>query len=230
MKTTCRLIAAAAAILIASQAAHAQQSFCTTPSCPPTCPPFVPGPNPAPAPSYFLGVYTSTVPVEMGGQQQPASKGGVQAFVVPGYGQTVYGQRINQIVPNSPAYHAGLEPGDILVDANGYALDSREDLVYAINASQGHLEMKVIDSRTGQLNWVVAQTDAQNSNPVFTNYSNQSNRPTRQTSRPNNTNKNNSSNKGRANNGANLANQLFKQVDSAVQQGVGGRRPPVSRR
>ena len=90
--------------------------------------------------------------------------------------------------------------------------------------------MKVIDSRTGQLNWVVAQTDAQNSTPVFTNYGNQSNRPTRQTTRPDNTNKNNSSNKGRANNGANLANQLFKQVDSAVQQGVGGRRPPVSRR
>ncbi|MCA9152247.1 MAG: hypothetical protein KDA92_23255, partial [Planctomycetales bacterium] len=85
MKTTCRLIAAVAAILIASHAAQAQQPACTFP---PYTLPFNPGPAPAPAPSYFLGVYTSTVPVEMGGQQPPASNGGIQVRVVPGYGQT----------------------------------------------------------------------------------------------------------------------------------------------
>ena len=71
-------------------------------------------------------------------------------------GQTVYGQRINTVVPHSPAYHAGLEPGDIIADANGRAMDSPHALRMAIQQSQGYLEMKVLDSRTGRLTWVVA--------------------------------------------------------------------------
>ena len=101
-----------------------------------------------------------------------AASGGYQTRVAPGYGSTVYGQRINQIVPNSPAFHAGLEPGDIILDANGTPMDSREDLIAAIQNSQGYLEMKVVDRNTGGIQWVVAQTDPQNTNPVYSTQTN----------------------------------------------------------
>ena len=125
----------------------------------------------------LLGVYTSTVPVDIyGGGQQPATgPSDVGVRVVPGYGDTVYGQRINQVVPNSPAFHAGLEPGDVIVDANGVPMDSKQDLVAAIQASQGYLEMKVVDARSGQLVWVVAETDPQQSNPVLATRNQQNN-------------------------------------------------------
>jgi hypothetical protein len=119
----------------------------------------LPGPVPSPAPSsYFLGVYTSTVAISLPGAG-PVD-GGPQAYVVPGYGEQVYGQRINQIVPNSPASHAGLEP------ANGVAMESEEILRAAIAQSEGYMELQVLDSRSGQLVWVVAETDAQNSVPM----------------------------------------------------------------
>jgi membrane-associated protease RseP (regulator of RpoE activity) len=125
----------------------------------------LPGPVPSPAPSsYFLGVYTSTVAISLPGAG-PVD-GGPQAYVVPGYGEPVYGQRINQIVPNSPAFHAGLEPGDTVVNANGMAMESEEILRAAIAQSQGYMELQVLDSRNGQLVWVVAETDAQNSVPM----------------------------------------------------------------
>jgi hypothetical protein len=131
------------------------------------CPEPTPFPYPTPEPepvSYFLGVYTSTVPVDLPGAGP--SDGGPRVYVVPGYGEQVYGQRINQIVPNSPAFHAGLEPGDILVNANGLPMDSDQDLRDAIAGSQGYMEMQVLDSRSGQLVWVVAETDPQNSIPM----------------------------------------------------------------
>jgi membrane-associated protease RseP (regulator of RpoE activity) len=124
-----------------------------------------PVPSPQPAPSaYFLGVYTSTVAISLPGAG-PVD-GGPQAYVVPGYGEQVYGQRVNQIVPNSPAFHAGLEPGDILVNANGTAMESEDILRAAIAQSEGYMELQVLDSRSGQLVWVVAETDAQNSVPM----------------------------------------------------------------
>jgi membrane-associated protease RseP (regulator of RpoE activity) len=122
----------------------------------------LPSPEPAPA-SYFLGVYTSTVVVSGAGG---TPEEGPAAYVVPGYEQEVYGQRVNQIVPNSPAFHAGLEPGDILVNANGYALDSQDILRAVIASSEGYMEIQVLDSRSGQLVWVIAETDPQNSQPM----------------------------------------------------------------
>ncbi len=121
----------------------------------------LPGPYPQPS-TYFLGVYTSTVPVDQGGSLPD----GPQLQVVPGYGQQVYGQRVNQIVPNSPAFHAGLEEGDIILHANGYPMDSRQQLQAAIDTSEGYLEMQVRDARSGQIVWVVAETDPQNSVPM----------------------------------------------------------------
>jgi membrane-associated protease RseP (regulator of RpoE activity) len=130
----------------------------------------LPAPAPAPAPaSYFLGVYTSTVAVSLPGG---GAADGPQAYVVPGYGEQVYGQRINSIVPNSPAFHAGLEPGDILVNANGIALDSDEILRGAIAESEGYMELQVLDSRSGALVWVVAETDPQSPVPAVASSSN----------------------------------------------------------
>jgi membrane-associated protease RseP (regulator of RpoE activity) len=133
----------------------------------------LPGPLPSPEPapvSYFLGVYTSTVAISLPGAG-PVD-GGPQAYVVPGYGEPVYGQRINRIVPNSPAFHAGLEPGDVVVNANGTAMESEEILRAAIATSEGYMELQVLDSRSGQLVWVVAETDPQNSVPMVASSSN----------------------------------------------------------
>lgn len=184
----------------------------------PRCPqpqPVDPGPVTS---GYFLGVYTSTVPVSGPVGGQPG--GGPVAMVVPGYGETVYGQRIDQIVPNSPAYHAGLEPGDIIVSANGRAMDSKQDLIAAIQSSQGYLEMQVQDINTGQLQWVVAETGAPGQGPVLTSR-NQSNDSPR-VNPP-------SYNLGRNRNLRQTAEQFTDQVRSTVEQ-FGGRRPPVGRR
>ncbi len=197
--------------------------------CQTRCPNPVTDPYPMPQPTgYFLGVYTSTVPVDIyggSGEEQPvAASSDNRAFVVPGYGDAVYGQRINKIVPNSPAFHAGLEPGDIIVDANGLPMDSKEDLVAAVQASAGYLEMKVLDGRSGNLVWVVAETDPQDPNPVFTT--------TRQPSgsQPAFRTQVQSPNQPRrkTNNGGNLNRQLNDQIRSAIET-FGGRRPPVRR-
>ena len=222
MKTRLLTLAALIVTLSSISPVLAQNygSRCTNPN---------PYPTPQPVPSgHFLGVYTSTVPVDLGntGSQPMARSNRIETRVVPGYGESVYGQRINQIVPNSPAFHAGLEPGDIILDANGYPMDSKQDLSAAIQASQGYLEMKVLDGRSGQLMWVVAQTDSQNPTPVLTNNGPQNtNRPVYRTQQRT------SNNAPRTNgNGGNVrnSNQLSQQVGSAIDL-LGGRRPPVRR-
>ncbi len=133
-----------------------------------------PGWNPAPA-QYFLGVQVQTVNVGQsgwtgGGQgagpiSGPMMQGGVSTRIAPGYGQTVYGQRVAYVTPNSPAFHAGLEVGDIILDANGAPMDSSSDLRRAISNSRGYMQMKVIDVRTRQISWVVANV-GQSTNPI----------------------------------------------------------------
>jgi membrane-associated protease RseP (regulator of RpoE activity) len=195
--------------------------------CPQPTPYPLPGPLPSPQPapsSYFLGVYTSTVAVGIPGGE--ATGEGPQAYVVPGYGEQAYGQRINSIVSNSPAFHAGLEPGDILVNANGIALDSDEILRAAIAQSEGYMEMQVLDSRSGALVWVVAETDPQNSVPAVASSSNLN---TARTAFKTKSNQRAPSAKagtrGRSVQGA------VKSLPSKVSQpGNGSRRPPVRRR
>jgi membrane-associated protease RseP (regulator of RpoE activity) len=187
-------------------------------------PGFRPLPAPAPAPvSYFLGVYTSTVAVSLPGG---GAADGPQVYVVPGYGEQVYGQCINNIVPNSPAFHAGLEPGDILVNANGVALDSDEILRGAIAQSEGYMELQVLDSRSGALVWVVAETDPQNAVPAVATSSNLS---TARTAFKTKSNQRSGSAKtgtpGRSIQGS--AKTLTRQVP---QTSGGDRRPPVRRR
>jgi membrane-associated protease RseP (regulator of RpoE activity) len=142
---------------------HCSTSFgqYTTYPYPPTkitCPFPVPQPQPQPLPQpvgYQLGVTARTVPVE-GGQPVEAFRQEVGVRVAPGYGQTVYGQMVLSVVPDSPAYHAGLEPGDIIVDANGIPMDNGQNLQSAIRNSNGRVEMKVLDVRTNNITWVVA--------------------------------------------------------------------------
>jgi len=185
----------------------------------------LPGPAPSPVPSsYFLGVYTSTVDISLPGAG-PVD-GGPQTRVVPGYGEPAYGQRVNNIVPNSPAFHAGLEPGDILVNANGIALDSEEILRAAIAESEGYMEMQVLDSRSGQLVWVVAETDPQNPVPAVASSSNL------------NTARTVFKTKSSQRVGSAKAGTPSRSVQGAVkplsrkvsQTGNGNRRPPVRRR
>jgi membrane-associated protease RseP (regulator of RpoE activity) len=144
---------------------------------------------------------------------------------VPGYGEQVYGQRINNIVPNSPAFHAGLEPGDILVNANGIALDSDEILRAAIAESEGYMEIQVLDSRSGAMVWVVAETDPQNPVPAFASSSNLSTARTAFKAK---------SNQRAGSEKAGTAGRSTRSVKSlsrkAPQTSNGNRRPPVRRR
>jgi membrane-associated protease RseP (regulator of RpoE activity) len=185
----------------------------------------LPGPVPSPAPSsYFLGVYTSTVAISLPGTG-PVD-GGPQAYVVPGYGEQVNGQRINRVVPNSPAFHAGLEPGDIMVNANGLAMDSEDDLRAAIAQSEGYMELQVLDSRSGQLVWVVAETDAQNSVPMVASGGDlNAARMAFKTKSSQRVSSAKSSTPGRSMQGA--VKSLPRQVSPS---GNGDRRPPVRRR
>jgi membrane-associated protease RseP (regulator of RpoE activity) len=188
-----------------------------------------PLPYPAPAPTtYFLGVYTSTVAVSMPGG---GAVDGPQAYVVPGYGEQVFGQRVNKIVPNSPAFHAGLEPGDILVNANGIALDSDELLRAAIAESEGYLEMQVLGSRSGQLVWVIAETDPQNPMPAFASSSNLNTARTAFTTKSNQrTGTAKAGSRGRSTPNRSTQGAVKSLSRQPRQTSNGNRRPPVRRR
>ncbi len=187
---------------------------CPTPTPYPQPGPVV-NPNPAPQPypsSYFLGVYTTTVAVDRGG----AVPSGPQVRVVPGYGEQVYGQRIDRIVANSPAFHAGLEPGDTIINANGYAMDNREQLQAAIDNSRGYLEMQVLDGRTSQIVWVVAETQAQGGGPLVTRTQTGFNGSSRMAQPSGST--------------SSFTRSSAATNSMSAPQGTGGRRAPVRRR
>ena len=136
------------------------------------CPPKAKYCPPTPYPSYFLGVWTSTTQIDPGygngsGGPVALSSQGPTIRVVPGYGQSAFGQRINRLVPQSPAARAGLEPGDIIVTANGRSMQSRRSLTWAIQNSRGQMQMLVLDGRTGQLVNVFANLETQSPNPVY---------------------------------------------------------------
>ena len=162
LQNTLKTLALIAAVCLAPLAS-AQNPYCGNPGFGPILPP------PAVSDGYFLGVTVSTVEIDVvgGGIDIGEPDSGPVVAVAPGYGEAVYGQRINTIVPNSPAFHAGLEPGDILIDANGFPMDSLADLQHSINTSEGILEMKVLDSRSGNMVWVVAETDPTKTSPLF---------------------------------------------------------------
>ena len=115
-------------------------------------PPAVGGPSMA---WQGLGVRTSTVEVDVALTSRRST--GPQTRVVDGYGEAVYGQRVDQIAPGSAAFDAGLEVGDVLVNANGYPMDEPALLDEAVEFSEGYMEMQVVDVRSGNLSWVVAE-------------------------------------------------------------------------
>lgn len=148
---TLRIITAVAltACLAASTFTTASAQ-CTTPN-----PGYGPAPLPQPAPLYF-GVRAKTVPVDTSAAVETFTTSKYTTRVAPGYGEAVYGQMIVGIAPDSAAYHAGLEVGDVIIDANGIPMDSGQNLVQAVQSSGGYLEMKVLDVNSNQIVWVVA--------------------------------------------------------------------------
>jgi S1-C subfamily serine protease len=58
--------------------------------------------------------------------------------------------KVTRVEPDSPAAKAGLEPGDVLVAANGAAITGPEQLGNAIRKSGPTLTLTVRDSRTGR--------------------------------------------------------------------------------
>jgi S1-C subfamily serine protease len=89
--------------------------------------PTVADPKPAPAPPRSLGI--SAEPVALG--QRTALK-------------------VTRVQPDSPAAKAGIEPGDVLVAANGAAITGPEQLGNAIRKSGPTLTLTVRDSRSGR--------------------------------------------------------------------------------
>ena len=58
--------------------------------------------------------------------------------------------RVTRVEPGSPADKAGVEPSDIIVEADGAAVTGPEQLVSAVRKSGPTLELVVRDSRTGR--------------------------------------------------------------------------------
>ena len=85
-----------------------------------------PGPG-ARYPYWALGVYTQ--PVRFGDRA---------------------GLQIIQVAVGSAAHRAGLEAGDILLEANGEPIRSQEDLLRVISRSGGSLRLTIRDVRTGR--------------------------------------------------------------------------------
>ena len=71
------------------------------------------------------------------------------------------GVRINSVTPNSPAAAAGLEPGDVLVEANSRPLESLALFDLAMAQSRGTLNLKVVNVRTGGIVPLTVQVDRQ---------------------------------------------------------------------
>lgn len=122
-------------------------------------------PPPQVCPNYFLGVWTTPVQLSahpamnINGPMAQAGVGQAAAqtpWIAPGAGQPVFALRIDNIVQFSAAQRAGLQPGDLLISANGYQLHCRDQLHRAIRHSKGVMQLLVLDGRTGQLTSITA--------------------------------------------------------------------------
>ncbi|MBX6314658.1 MAG: PDZ domain-containing protein [Isosphaeraceae bacterium] len=61
------------------------------------------------------------------------------------------GLQITQVTPGSPAQRAGLEPGDIILEANGQPTRTPDELLRAIHEADGSLRLTIRDVRSGRL-------------------------------------------------------------------------------
>ena len=117
-----------------------------------------PDPSPAPRPdAYVLGVGLSPVTFRRPIEEAGGRRSGYRLQVVPRAFRA--GLRVNAVTPNSAAARAGLEPGDVLVEANGAALESLAALDAALANSRGVLRAKVVNVRTGAIVPVTVQLD-----------------------------------------------------------------------
>lgn len=94
-----------------------------------------------PPPPRGLGVYTTVVNVNPYGIPNPADPQGLP----------VYGLRVESLVPNGPAQRAGVEPGDVILLANGARVRSIADLRLYTSRWSGPLPLGIVDVRTGNL-------------------------------------------------------------------------------
>ena len=133
-------------------------NFHGKPRCsdPHRCPPRRPLPLPRPVPKcYHLGVWTTLVEL-VTPEEQPAAVYGEPTTQVAAGQHPTYGLQIDRLVRFSAAERAGLEPGDVLLSANGISLQCKKDLLQAIRDSHGRLILQVLDVRTGQITAVKA--------------------------------------------------------------------------
>ncbi|MBR4104694.1 MAG: PDZ domain-containing protein, partial [Thermoguttaceae bacterium] len=68
----------------------------------------------------------------------------------PMFGATVQGQKITNVVPDSPAAIAGLEVGDQMIAFNGATIKNALDYEKAVDASPFHAQVVVLKTSTGQ--------------------------------------------------------------------------------
>jgi regulator of sigma E protease len=71
---------------------------------------------------------------------------------------------VSVVDTNTPAYNAGLQPGDVIRSINGRAINSFEDLRSALNASKGAPVTVVVDRNGQQLPIIIAPKLDQNTN------------------------------------------------------------------
>ncbi|RQD74223.1 MAG: PDZ domain-containing protein [Candidatus Syntrophonatronum acetioxidans] len=66
------------------------------------------------------------------------------------------GIKVLDVLPGYPAYQAGLESGDIILDINGYTMENRLDLNEVIQAGERDFILKVIKKRGEELSYRVS--------------------------------------------------------------------------
>ncbi|MFV2065483.1 MAG: hypothetical protein ACC645_00775 [Pirellulales bacterium] len=122
----------------------------------------------SPPPIYLLGVWTTPVEIEPGPSPLAVAGGiGPALQVVPVQSHPLHGLRIDAFTPHSAADHGGLEPGDVLITANGRPMNCKQDLRLAVLSSQGHLQLLVIKGRTGETVTMVVHPELRRLIPVL---------------------------------------------------------------
>jgi membrane-associated protease RseP (regulator of RpoE activity) len=58
--------------------------------------------------------------------------------------------QITSVIPGTAAARAQFDPGDIIVSANGYSMQSPDNIRWIVANSGGALNMLIINVRTGQ--------------------------------------------------------------------------------
>jgi membrane-associated protease RseP (regulator of RpoE activity) len=87
-----------------------------------------------------------------GANAQPTLKPDAQPTLKPGLKPDrfpMFGLKVFNVVPGSPAARVGFEPGDIIVSVNGQPVSSLADLNRELSRSIGAARLEVLDARTG---------------------------------------------------------------------------------